>query len=458
MKLSQSGMGVTRLQNIDENFPAQDILLQSGQLVQFGTGIYAYNNVPLKVKNNLEKIIKDTLDENGCIEILLPTLQPEGIWQESGRWGKYISDGTMLTVDTQKGRYCLAPTAEEAVVSFAKNKVKSYKDLPTVFYQIGEKYRNEIRARGFLLRGKTFPMMDAYSFNKDEKDLLNSYEIMKKAYLQIFEKLGLEVVPVAADNGAIGGKKSEEFMLISDIGEDTILYDKSTGKAVNTEILEREDYDEYLKKEYGIEDITKLEPKKAVELGHIFQLGTKYSEKMNAKYTDKDGKEKIMYMGCYGIGVSRTLATIYEKNLIRDKDNKPAGIALPTSVAPYMLQIIPKIGNQEKEIEAEALYKTLEKYGVQTIIDDRKDGTVGSKIKDCKILGTPYMAVLGDRTKKGQIEVEDIKTGEKIVISQCDLVKQLIELNKAKNIECNPKLKSFIDKNKTNEKECILEK
>lgn len=443
MKLSQLGMGVTRLENVDETFPAQDILLQSGQLVQYGSGIYGYNNVPLKVQGNLEKIIRDTLDENGCIEISLPTLQPQEIWKESGRWDKYVSDGTMLTVDTEKGKYCLAPTAEEAVVSFAKNKIKSYRDLPTVFYQIGEKYRNELRARGFLLRGKSFPMMDAYSFNKNEEDLLKSYECMKKAYLQIFKKLGLDVIPVAADSGAIGGNKSEEFMLISDIGEDTILYDNISGRGFNTEILERDDCEAYLRQEYGIEGINGLETKKAIELGHIFQLGTKYSEKMNATYRGNDGKEKTIYMGCYGIGISRTLATIYEKSLLRDKNNRPEGIALPTSVAPYLLHIIPKIGNMEKETEAEALYQTLNQYGIQTIIDDRHDGTIGSKIKDCKILGTPYMAVLGDRVPKGQIEIEDIRTGQRVLTTQCSIVKQLIELNNAKSKEMNPELLCF---------------
>lgn len=447
MKLSESGMGVTRLQNIDETFPAQDILLQSGQIIQFGAGIYSYNNVPLKLRCNLEKIIKKVLDDTGCIEILLPTLQPEDIWQESGRWDKYIEDGTMLTIDTQKGKYCLAPTAEEAVVSFAKNKVKSYKDLPVIFYQIGEKYRNEIRTRGFLLRGKNFPMMDAYSFDKNQDDLVKSYNKMKEAYLKIFKILGLDIIPVAADSGAIGGHKSEEFMLLSEIGEDTILYDKETGKAINTEVLEKEDYAEYLKKEYGIEDISKLEPKKAVELGHIFQLGTKYSEQMNAKFTDNDEKDKVFYMGCYGIGVSRTLATLYEKNLLRDKNGKPEGIAIPVNLAPYMLQIIPKIGNEEKEKQGIELYNKLKMHGIETILDDRKDGSIGAKIKDCKILGTPYMAVLGDKTENGQIEIEDIKHGEKVIISQDELIEQLVELYNKREIEYNAKLKCFENNN-----------
>ena len=161
MRLSQAGIGNIKLNITDPMYPAQEILIQSGQLNQFGTGIYAYNNIPLLVKRRVEAIIQETLNKYGCIEILLPTLQQESMWKASGRYDKYVEDGTMLTVQTDKGNYCLAPTAEEAVVEFAREKLKSYKNLPTTFYQIGEKYRNEIRTRGYLLRGKSFPMMDA---------------------------------------------------------------------------------------------------------------------------------------------------------------------------------------------------------------------------------------------------------------------------------------------------------
>lgn len=422
MRLSQSGIGKTRLQNLDKMYPAQDILLQSGQIVQYGTGIYGYNNVPLKVKQKIENIVKDELTKCGCIEVELPTLQPREMWDTSGRWDKYVESGTMLTINTQKGEYCLAPTAEEAVVEFAKTKVKSYKDLPTTFFQIGEKYRNEIRTRGFLLRGKSFPMMDAYSFNKNEQDLISSYEKIKQAYLNIFKRLGLPAVPVVADNGAIGGKKSEEFMVLSEIGEDTVLYDEDTGVALNTEILERPDYQEYLKKEYGICDISKLQPKKAIELGHVFQLGKSYSEKMNANFIDEDGKEKPFFMGCYGIGISRTLATIYENSIIKDKQQNPIGISLPCNLAPYFIQIIPKAGNLNKMQEAEELYEIFEEKGIGTIIDDRKDARIGSSIKDALILGTPYIIVLGEKVKQGEIEIENTKTGKKITIPKQKLL------------------------------------
>ena len=433
MRLSESGIGKTRLENVDKMFPAQDILVQSGQIVQYGTGIYGYNNVPLKVKQRIETIIKEELNKCGCVEIELPILQPREMWNASGRWNRYVESGTMFTINTDKGEYCLAPTAEEADVEFAKKKVKSHKDLPTTFFQIGEKYRNEIRTRGFLLRGKSFPMMDAYSFNKDEKDLMQSYNKIKQAYLNIFEKMGLEVIPVVADNGEIGGKKSEEFMVLSDIGEDTILYDEKTGVALNIEVLEKENYKEYLKNEYGIEDISELKPKKAVELGHIFQLGKSYSENMKARYKDSDGKEKPFYMGCYGIGVSRTLATIYEKSIVKDKEGNPIGMSLPCNLAPYFIQIIPKAGNLEKEREAEELYRELTSKGVCTILDDRKDTTIGKSIKDALILGTPYLAILGDKVKSGEVEIESTKTGQKITMPMQDLL--AVNSNKCINRE-----------------------
>lgn len=422
MKLSQTGMGTIKLNNLDEMYPVQDILLQTGQLVQYGSGIYAYNNIPLLVRKNVEKIITETLNKYGCIEVLLPTLQPEKMWKDSGRYSHYVEDGTMFTINTEKGNYCLAPTAEEAIVEFAREKLKSYKNLPVTFYQIGEKYRNEIRARGYLLRGKTFPMMDAYSFNLSEEDLVNTYNNIRQAYLKIFRKIGLDLIPVAADNGAIGGKKSEEFMLLSPIGEDTILYDEQTKTALNTEILERENYEQYLKEEYGITDISRLEKRKAIELGHIFQLGTKYSETMNGTYIAQDGKSALYYMGCYGIGVSRTVATIYEESVLKDENGKVNGFVLPESVAPYKLQIIPKMDNEEKVKEANEIYNTLTDKGIGVILDDRNINSIGVKIKDCKVLGTPYMAVLGDKVENGKIELENVRTGEKEIISIEELI------------------------------------
>ena len=413
MKLSQTGMGTTKLSNIDEMYPGQSILLQTGQIVQYGAGLFGYGTIPLLVRRNIEKIIVETLNKYGCIEVLLPTLQPDTIWKNSGRYEHYVNDGTMLITESNKGTFCLAPTGEEAMLEFAREKLKSYKNLPVTYYQIGEKYRNEIRTRGYLLRGKSFPMLDAYSFDIDEESMAKSYENVRKAFLEIFEKIGLKVIPIVADNGAMGGKKSEEFMLISNQGEDKILYNEETGMGLNTEILEREDYKTYLKEEYGIEDITNFKEIRTMELGHIFQLGTRYSEMMNGKYTNQEGKESLYYMGCYGIGVSRTLAALYEECLINDEKWGPCGFILPESVAPFKVQIVAKMENEEKAKLANDIYEKLQKEGIEAILDDRENITIGAKIKDCKILGTPYMIVIGDKQEGDKIEVENIATGEK---------------------------------------------
>ena len=414
MKLSKSGMGTIRINNLDEMYPIQDMLLQSGQIVQYEAGIFAYGNIPMLVKRNVEQVIREELDRAGLIEVQLPTLQPEKIWQASDRWQKYIDDGVMFTIMTDKGNYCMAPTAEEAVVEFAREKLKSYKHLPVNFYQIGEKYRHEIRTRGYMLRGKSFLMMDAYSFDEDFEGLEENYRITREAYLEISKRLHLNAIPVVADNGDMGGKKSEEFMVISPIGEDTILYDEKTGVGLNTEILERPDYKEYLKTEYNIDDISNLKEKKTIEIGHIFQLGTRYSETMNATFTAKDGTNKPYVMGCYGIGVSRVMAALYENSRLTDKDGNIVGISLPTNIAPYTVQIIPKLENEAKVKDAMNFY---EKMGGHAILDDRNKVMIGEKIKDAKVFGTPFIAILGDKVEEGKIELEETLTGEKQVLS-----------------------------------------
>lgn len=429
MKLSQTGLGTIRVNNLDKSYPAQDTLLQTNQLVQYGTGIYAYNNVPLRLRQNVESVIRGVLDKYGCIEILLPTLQPTKLWEESGRLAKYIEEDVIMPVETDNGKFVMAPTAEEAVTEFVRGRITSYKNLPVILYQIGEKYRNEIRTRGYLLRGKTFPMMDAYSFDLNAEESAKAYQNIRKAYLEIFEILGLKAQPVAADSGAMGGNLSEEFMLESPIGEDTILVDKETGIAFNTEILEREDADEYLREKYGIKDKNNVEAKKSIELGHIFQLGTKYTESMNAKYIDQEGNEQLLYMGCYGIGVSRTVATIYEENVVTGKNGEAKGISLPVSVAPYLLQIIPK---EEKREIAQNLYSELMEANVPVILDDRTQGMLGAKIKDCLMLGTPYMLVIGDKQEEGKFEVENSKTGEKQIYTKEELIREFANINNSR--------------------------
>ena len=424
MKVSQIGLIDKKLTELDEQFPVQDMLVQTGQIDQFSSGIYAYGHVPYLVKKNVDKVISSVLSKYNCAEISLPILQPESIWIESGRLERYVSDGVMFRSLNDNGNYCLAPTAEEAVVSFAKRRLFSYKQLPVTYFQIGAKFRNELRSRGFLLRGKAFDMMDAYSFDRSQEDLDKSYDNMKKAYLDIFNELGLKVQPVGADSGAIGGSKSEEFMMISPIGEDNILVDPKTNKAFNTELLDRDDAEAYLLENYGIKDINNLEKKKAVELGHIFQLGDKYSKSMNATYIDEDNSYKNFVMGCYGIGVSRTVAMVYENGIVL-KDGKFDGIALPVNISPYTIYLIPKNDDPDKLKIANDIYQELEDKKIPVLFDDRDNMSIGAKIKDSKVVGTPYCAVLGKTLDDGIITIENNKTGEKLDVKLEEFVSLL---------------------------------
>ena len=432
MKVSKIGLISRKLNKLDEQFPVQDMLMQTGQIEQFCSGIYAYGHIPYLLKKNIDKVISNILVKYGCSELSLPTLQPESIWKESGRLEKYVSEDVMFRCLTDKENYCLAPTAEEAVVVYAKSRLTSYKQLPVTYFQIGQKFRKEIRTRGYLLRGKTFDMMDAYSFGRNQEDLNIEYDNIKKAYLEIFKILGLDVQPVGADNGSIGGSRSEEFMCISDFGEDNIIFDKSTGKAFNSELLERDDYKEYLKETYGIENIDMLETRKAVELGHIFQLGDKYAKSMNASYVDENGISQNYVMGCYGIGVSRTVAMVYEKSLVM-KDGKFEGISLPNSIAPYLLYIVPKLDDEVKTKQAITMYNTFKEKGVPVLYDDRTDLSIGAKIKDSKIVGTPYVAIFGKTLDEGYIEVENNLNGDKIKLNFEDFINLFEKIQNERN-------------------------
>lgn len=423
MKVSRMGLKNVKLTELDKMYPGQDILLQTGQIKQFGSGLYAYDNIVLRVEDNIEKIIKKHMDKIDAIEVEMPLLQQEELWRSSGRFDKYIKEGVMLTVKTDKGNYCLAPTAEEAVTKFAENRIVSYKQLPVSFYQIGKKFRDEIRNRGYLYRGKEFLMFDLYSFDQDEEGLNKTYDQVKKAYFDAFEELNLDLVAVAADNGTIGGTRSEEMMVISESGEDTILYDGKVG--LNTEVLEKENYQEYLKKEYNITDIANLNRLKAIELGHIFALGTKYSESMNVKYIDQNNQVKPFYMGCYGIGVSRVLGVIYENNTIK-QNGEVVGFSLPLSVAPYYLYII---SNNDRTNEALELYETLENLNIPVIIDDTND-SIGKKIRNAKVLGIPYIAILGNSTEVGNIELEYTKDDTKEIVSKSELITKFEKISK----------------------------
>ena len=427
MRVSKMGMKSVKLSNLDEMYPAQDILMQTNQIKQYGSGVYAYDNIPLKVQDNIEEIIKRNFNKADCIEVQMPLIQQAEIWKRSGRYDKFIEDGVTMITETDKGTYCLAPTAEEAITVFVENRITSHKQLPAAYYQIGPKFRNEIRNRGYLLRGREFLMFDLYSFDKDEQGMIDTYNKVKDTYFKTFAELGLDIVAVAADNGSMGGKNSEEIMALSPIGEDTILFDEETKQGLNVEVLEKENAEEYLAEQYNIKDVKKLSERNAIELGHIFALGTKYTETMGINFVDGENNSKPFYMGCYGIGVSRVLGIIYENNVIKEND-KIVGFSLPLSVAPYYLYII---STDKKAEVAEELYNNFEDKNIDTILDDVK-GSIGEKIRNAKILGIPYVAIMGNNTEDGYVEIERTKDGAKKTMKIEELIAEVEKMKTTK--------------------------
>ena len=427
MRTSKMGMKNIKLSNLDEMYPAQDILMQTGQIKQYGSGVYAYDNIPLKVQDNIEEIIKKNFNKSDYIEVQMPIIQLDEIWKRSGRYDQYLEEGVTMISETDKGTYCLAPTAEEAITIFSENRITSHKQMPVGFYQIGPKFRNEIRNRGYLLRGKEFLMFDLYTFDKDEESMLKNYNKVKETYFKTFKEIGLDIVAVAANNGTMGGNNSEEIMALSKIGEDTILYDEKTNQGLNVEVLEKEDAENYLKENYNIENIKNLKEQKACELGHIFALGTKYSESMDIKFIDDQNNRKPFYMGCYGIGVSRVLGLIYENNIIKENGNV-VGYSLPLSVTPYYLYII---SNDKKVDVAEKLYNQFLDKDVEVMLDDVK-GSIGEKIRKAKILGIPYIAIMGNNTEDGFVEIERTKDGEKKTMKIEEVIEKIKEMKDTK--------------------------
>jgi len=416
MKMSRLGIKTQKNRGSEEAL-SQEILIQSSLLKRHAAGIYGMGDMVVRARNNIIEIIRKNLADFGCAEVSMPVMQPKLLWDASGRFNTYYQSKTMfITQGRNDDIYCLGPTAEEIVLDFVRNNIPSHKDLPINVFQIGLKYRDEIRTRGGLLRSKEFVMKDGYSFSATEACMVKEYENMKACYIKIFKDLGLPITPVRAMSGDMGGKVSEEFMCISPIGEDKVLFDHKAGFAINTEVLECEDALAEIKKEYPKFDLASLTEERCIELGHIFQLGTFYSQGMNGFFVNKDNQKAPYYMGCYGIGVNRVLGTICELN--SDED----GISWPLTVAPYRAVVV-AAPNHTKD--AEKLYDILKSKGVTVVIDDR-DETFGTKLKDAKLLGFPYLIIVGKEFAKNKTyEVEVRADKKKLLLTEADLLKLL---------------------------------
>ena len=358
-------------------------LVRADFIEQSFSGVYRFLPLGFRVLKKIEEVIRREMFKLGAQEIYMPVLQNKSLWLETGRW-QSIDPPLFKLKDRHQKETALGSTHEEEITDIFRKRVKSYQDLPLSLFQIQDKFRNEMRATGGLLRTREFLMKDLYSFHTDEKDLAKFYERVKKSYFKIFDECGLGSICVEADSGTIGGKMSHEFMVVSPVGEDRVVICKKCKTGANVE------------KTGEVKKCSKcshpLEKHSCIEVGHVFNLGTKYSKIMKAEYLDEKGKLHPVIMGCYGIGLSRLLSTIVEIN--HDKE----GIIWPKAVAPFQIHLIPIEDSSKVRKAAEKLYQDLEKDEVEVLYDDRKDKSVGEKFAEADLIGIPMRIVVSKKT------------------------------------------------------------
>ena len=390
MKASQLILGTQRENPSDAEIVSHKLMIRAGLIRQVSSGIYNWLPTGKKVLQKVENIIREEMNFAGAQEILMPMVQPATLWEDSGRIDQYGQE-LLVFLDRHENKFCLGPTHEEIITDLCKNLLTSYKQLPVTLYQIQTKFRDEVRPRYGVMRGREFLMKDSYSFNLNEESLNESYLLMKEAYKKILDRLGLKFKIVKADSGAIGGDASEEFHVLAENGEDTIAVSDSSDFAINTELLlEEGEAIESLQGKSSPDGKGIIQIKKGIEVGHIFQLGKVYTDAMKASVLDHEGKAKNLFMGCYGIGVSRLVAAAIEQN------NDEKGIIWPEAMTPFEVNIV-AIGFDKDEKIAKAatdLYNELSSMGYEVMLDDRKDG-YGTKIKDAELIGIPVNIIIG---------------------------------------------------------------
>jgi prolyl-tRNA synthetase len=388
---------------------SHQLSLRASLVHMLTSGVYSYLPVGYRVLRKVENIIREEMDAIGCCELLLPSLHPIEVWKKTGR--DQTLKEVMITFENKKGqRMCLGPTHEEIITTLAKDFIQSYRQLPVTLYQIQTKFRDETRTRYGIVRASEFIMKDAYSFDRNAEGLNINYQKQYEAYMKIFKRCGLgeHLHAVAADSGAMGGKVSHEFLVTAPIGEDAI-WVNAKGEVVK---------DENGKQPEG----AGWERKVAIELGHIFQLGTKYSESLGAVYLDEDGKQKPMIMGCYGIGVSRLIAAIIELN------SDANGIIWPAEVAPFDVEILPVQASDAVAMElAHKYYQELKTAGIDVLLDDREE-SAGRKFNDADLIGIPYRVIIGKRMlAQNQVEIKDRRTGQTEAVSKDQLAQEILK-------------------------------
>ena len=397
----------------DEVSKNAELLIRGGFIHKEMAGVYSYLPLGLRVLKKIENIIREEMNKVGGQEVLMSAFQPKDNWEKTGRW-EAMAD--LYKVADSAGReVALGPTHEEIVVPILKNYVSSHKDFPVCIYQIQDKFRMELRAKSGMLRGREFIMKDMYSFHASVKDFEKFYSQMQDTYKTIFSRVGIgHLTYMTFASGGTFAKYSHEFQTITPVGEDVIYIDETSGIALNKEVLNDEVLGQLnLKKE-------KLVEHRAIEVGNIFDLKTKYSKPFDLSFMDEKGEKHTVLMGCYGIGLGRLMGTVVEV-LSDDK-----GIIWPESVAPFAVHLLMLGEDETVSTEANKIYENLSKMGIEILFDDRANISAGEKFSDADLLGIPFRAVVSLRSiKDGGIELKKRTEEKGKIVSLEELLKLL---------------------------------
>ena len=443
MLISKSFIAILKNNPSEAKIKSHQLMLRVGMIKQASAGIYSWLPLGFKVMKKIEDIVRQEQDKIGAQEILMPTIQSSEIWKESGRYDDYGEE--MLRIKDRQNREMLyGPTNEEQVTEIFRSSIKSYKSLPQLLYHIQWKFRDEIRPRFGIMRGREFYMKDAYSFDVTDDEAFYSYNKFFLSYLRTFKRLSLTAIPMAADTGPIGGNLSHEFIILADTGESKIFTDKRIfdlsceGTDLEKSSLEkmRKKYEQFYSvtdEKFNKNEFEKMVTEenrlitKGIEVGHIFYFGDKYSKAMNAS-VDFQGKKEFVKMGSYGIGVSRLVGAIIEAKY----DDKNEIMKWPLSVAPYDIALIPMINKNDNSAleKANNINFELIKNNIESIIDDT-DENYSSKIKKMNLIGAPYQIVIGKKSEGDLLEFKE--TGGETQKLRLNKIIEIITKQKASN-------------------------
>lgn len=408
MRYSKLFGKTTKLAPKDEVSTNAKLLLRGGFIDKLMSGSYTLMSLGLRVVSKIEQIVREEMDATGAQEILMPLLHPKSIWNETGRWDK--ADEVMYKLKKGDKEFALSFTHEEIFLDLVRKHLTTYRDLPVKAYHFSTKFRSELRAKSGILRGREFLMKDLYSVHSNEEDLDKYYEEIKGVYLKIFDRLGLKAIITEAGGGVFTDRVTHEFQVLSETGEDEIIYCPGGDFSQNTEIAKVKEGKEC---DLGHGPLKKA---KGIEVGNIFKYGTDYSEKMNVAFNDNEGKKQLAWFGAYGIGITRLVGALVEVH------NDEKGIIWPEEVAPFDVHLV-HVEDPSTEAWAKEVHDKLEERGIEVLWDDREDVTAGEKFADADLIGIPVRLVVSKKVGKGKIEVKKRDEKEEKIMGLDDVIK-----------------------------------